>query len=284
MDPPELTWPGGRKVAVMITAAVELWSEGHWPSYAPMAAAWPLPGVPDSHSASWSEYGATTGVWRLLDLLDRRGVTATFGVNGLVAERFPDAVRAVADAGHEVAAHSYAQDVVPACLDADEERANLVRSVDVLHGVTGHRPTGWLSPRATASPRTADLLAEHGFTWSGDHNDRELPHVLRTAHGPLVAIMHSDFSDVRGAAAGPRTYRDVHLDLLEHLLDAPGTGILNLTVHAHVGGRPAQAAMFDRILASIRLAGDDVWVTTHQRVAEHVLATTRHHEGNTTSP
>ncbi|MET1073124.1 MAG: hypothetical protein ABWY11_10810 [Umezawaea sp.] len=35
MDPPQFTWPGGRKVAVMITAAVELWSEGHWPSYAP---------------------------------------------------------------------------------------------------------------------------------------------------------------------------------------------------------------------------------------------------------
>ncbi|WNV86131.1 polysaccharide deacetylase family protein [Umezawaea sp. Da 62-37] len=284
MDPRQFTWPGGRKVAVMITAAVELWSEGHWPSYAPMAGAWPLPGAHDAHSTSWSEYGAKTGVWRLLDVLDRQGMTATFGVNGLVAERFPAAVHAISQAGHEIAAHSYAQDVVPALLDADEERANIARSVDLLHDVTGHRPTGWMSPRATSSARTADLLAQAGFTWSGDFNDRELPYVLPTAYGPLVAIMHSDFSDVRGAAAGPRTYRDVHQDLLRHLLEAPGTGILNLTVHAHVGGRPLLSSMFDQILTSIRLAGDDVRVTTHQRIAEHVLATARQHEGNRTPP
>ncbi|WP_280431306.1 hypothetical protein [Nocardia brasiliensis] len=82
-------WPGDKKVAVMITVAVELWSPGHWPVYAPMAVAWPLPGVLDTHSISWSEYGATTGVWRLLELLRSHRMLATFGLSGLVAERFP---------------------------------------------------------------------------------------------------------------------------------------------------------------------------------------------------
>ncbi|MEU2794430.1 hypothetical protein [Streptomyces sp. NPDC007100] len=48
----ETGWPGGRKVVALITVALELWSPGHWPAYAPMAAAWPLPGSHDTHSTS----------------------------------------------------------------------------------------------------------------------------------------------------------------------------------------------------------------------------------------
>ncbi|MER0443513.1 hypothetical protein ABR738_02830 [Streptomyces sp. Edi4] len=56
----ETAWPGGRKVAALVTVALELWSPGHRPAYAPMAAAWPLSGVDDTHSTSWVDYGVTT--------------------------------------------------------------------------------------------------------------------------------------------------------------------------------------------------------------------------------
>ncbi|WP_405164963.1 polysaccharide deacetylase family protein [Nocardia sp. NBC_01499] len=265
-----LRWPGGKKAAVMITVAVELWSPGHWPVYAPMATAWPLPGVPDTHSVSWSEYGATTGVWRLLDMLRSHRMPATFGVNGLVAERFPQAVRAVHDAGHEIAAHSYAQDVIPALLDVSAERANIRRCTAILADRTGVRPTGWMSPRASGTTNTPDLLAEAGYLWSGDYNDHELPQVLATQRGPLVAIMHSELSDIRGGA-GPQDYLDSHVGLLNDVLDAPGPGIYNLTVHAHVGARPLLSGMVDRILAHIETVRENVWIATHLEIAEHVL-------------
>jgi peptidoglycan/xylan/chitin deacetylase (PgdA/CDA1 family) len=266
-----LTWPDGRKVAVLITAAVELWSEGRWPAYAPMADAWPLGGAHDSHSVSWSEYGASTGVWRLLDILGHWRMPATFGVNGLVAERFPDAVLAISEAGHEIAAHSYAQDVLPVLLDADAERANLIRTTEALSTVTGVRPSGWMSPRATGSVRTLELLSEFGYQWSGDFNDRELPYVVPTSRGPLVAIMQGDFSDVRASVTGPAGYRDAHRDLLSYLLQSPYPEVLNVNVHAHVGGRPSMASMFDQILESVYEAGDEVWIATRAQVAEHVL-------------
>lgn len=154
-------WPGGRKVVALVTVALELWSPGHWPAYAPMAAAWPVPGVDDTHSTSWADYGVTTGIWRLLDVLG--DLPATVGVNGLVAERHPETVMAVHEAGHEIAAHSWAQEVVPALLDVDAERTNIRRCTDILRQVTGVRPTGWMSPRATGSRHTADLLAEAGL-------------------------------------------------------------------------------------------------------------------------
>ncbi|WP_329058167.1 polysaccharide deacetylase family protein [Amycolatopsis sp. NBC_01480] len=261
-------WPGGRKVAALVTVALELWSPGHWPAYAPMAAAWPLPDVDDTHSTSWADYGVTTGIWRLLDVLG--DLPATVGVNGLVAERHPDTVRAVHRAGHEIAAHAWAQEMVPALLDVEAERADIRRCTDVLRDVTGVRPTGWMSPRATGSKHTAGLLAEAGYRWTGDHSDRDLPQVLSTAHGPLASLMHSDHSDVRDAAAGPYAYRDLHLELLNQLLAAPGPGVFHLTVHAHVGGRPLLAGMAGQILDRLRDSAD-VWVATHAQVAEHVL-------------
>ncbi|MEU6328811.1 NmrA family NAD(P)-binding protein [Streptomyces sp. NPDC047049] len=187
-----------------------------------MAAAWPLPGIDDTHSTSWADYGVTTGIWRLLDVLG--DLPATVGVNGLVAERCPETVLAVHEAGHEIAAHSWAQDVVPALLDVEAERTNLRRCTDILGHVTGVRPTGWMSPRATGSRHTDDLLAEAGYRWTGDHGDHDLPQVLSTAHGPLVSLMHSDHSDVRDAAAGPYAYRDLHRELLNQMLAAAGHG------------------------------------------------------------
>jgi peptidoglycan/xylan/chitin deacetylase (PgdA/CDA1 family) len=237
-----------------------------------MAVSWPLPGVHDTHSVSWSEYGATTGVHRILQTLGARGMPATFGISGLVAERHPDAVRAVHDAGHEIAAHSWAQDVMPARLDVGAERENILRCADAFDALVGERPIGWMSPRATGTIDTPDLLTEAGHTWSGDYNDRELPYVLTTSNGPLVCIMHSEFTDVRGAMAGPRAYRDVHRDLIDYLLRAPGPGVLNLTIHAHVGGRPMLADMLDQVLEHIQRKAGDVWIATHRQIADHLLA------------
>ncbi|WP_410675520.1 polysaccharide deacetylase family protein [Amycolatopsis sp. cmx-4-68] len=267
---PSFAWPHGEQVAVIITVAVELWSDGHWPVYAPMVGAWPLPGAQDAHSVSWARYGVTTGVWRLLDILRAHQMRATFGINGLVAERFPGVLRAVSDAGHDIAAHSYAQDVLPAYLGIDDERANIIRSRGLIEGVTGTRPVGWMSPRATGSAHTVDLLAETGFTWCGDFNDADLPYALPTPAGPVVAIMHSDISDVR-APGGPATYRALHEDLLQCLLADRRPQLLNLTVHAHVGGRPAMAAAVGQLLESVREIGTRIWLTTHQQVAAHVL-------------
>lgn len=268
-------WPNGAKVAVLVTVAYELWSEGHWPVYAPMATSWPIPkDLRDEHSISWSRYGAKAGVWRLLDVLGEHDVPATFATSALAVEEFPDSVLAIDRAGHEIAGHSMTQDILVPYPDRDAERENITRCHDAFAALTGTRPTGWCSPRASATQYTTTLLAEDGCTWSGDHNDAELPYVLDTPAGPLVALMHSDFTDVRGAMSGPRSYRDVFCDTLDYQLTTPGPEILNITVHAHVGGRPQLATMFSQILAHVRSAGASVWVATHQQAAAWVLGQT----------
>jgi peptidoglycan/xylan/chitin deacetylase (PgdA/CDA1 family) len=266
------TWPNGSSVAVMITVACEVWSPGHWPVYAPMAASWPLGGsAQDAHSVSWSQYGANVGVERLLDILQPRPFKATFPTSALAAEVAPDTVRAIASAGHEIAAHSLSQDVMMPLLSAEDELEVIERSAVALEEIAGVRPTGWLSPRATASPRTAELLARSGYVWSGDYNDADLPQRIDTPHGPLVSIMHSDITDVRAAAAGPAVIRDTQCDALDYLLSTGRQEILNLTVHAHVSGRPYMAAVFKSLLDHVESHGDRVWVATHADVAQWTL-------------
>ena len=51
------------------------------------------------------EYGGRTGIWKILELLDRFQIKATFFICGATAEKYPQAVRAAHEAGHELAGH-----------------------------------------------------------------------------------------------------------------------------------------------------------------------------------
>ena len=99
-------------------------------------------------------------------------------VNAIIAERAPEAVKAVAQGGHEVLSHSYAMDVIPALLSDDEERKNIARCTKLLERASGQKIQGWLSPRGTSKTTTPKLLAEAGYRWYGDVFDADLPYVL----------------------------------------------------------------------------------------------------------
>ncbi|MGH2466374.1 MAG: polysaccharide deacetylase family protein, partial [Candidatus Limnocylindrales bacterium] len=95
---PELRWPDGFLAAASVS--FDLDAEAAVLASAPEAGG--RLGVM-SHQA----YGPRTGLPRLLRLLVERDLTATFFVPGYTAERWPDAVRAIRDAGHEIGHHGY---------------------------------------------------------------------------------------------------------------------------------------------------------------------------------
>lgn len=266
-------WPNGARVAVMVTVLYESWSQGQVPAHSPMVLASPLePGILDLQGISWAEYGGETGVWRLVEVLDRHEVKATFCTNAQVVERYPDSVRAVHAAGHEIAAHSYTQDTLLPYLSDEEEAAMIRRCTGIIADAVGERPSGWISPRATATPRTVEFLLREGYRWHGDYNDTDLPYVVRAAGGRLAALMHSDFTDIRVIRGSPRDFLYVHRDTLDFLRASGRPEIVNLSLHAHYGGRPLIAAMFDRILAYYRSFGD-VWFARHDEIADWILDT-----------
>src|SRR5580704_8496326 len=125
----DLRWPGGSHVAVVFNVAYEAWSDGKAPGVGPMGN--PLPGGTfDTNALSWGHYGAVRGIDRLLRTLDRVKLRGSVMVSGVLAERAPDSVKAIAAAGHEIVAHAYAQDIVPAALAPDAVEADIIKTTE----------------------------------------------------------------------------------------------------------------------------------------------------------
>ena len=266
-------WPEGKKIAVVFNVCLEAWSDGKAPGISPMGN--PLPaGVLDTMAISWAGYGVKRGIYRLLDAFERHRVVASVMVNAVIAERAPEAVKAVAGAGHEVLSHSYAMDVIPALLSDQEERANIARCTALLEKASGGKVVGWLSPRGTSRAATARFLAEAGYIWYGDVFDDDLPYVQTFGDRKIVAIpLGTDVNDMPFMKYGnaPRTMLD---SFTENVAIARETGevtIIDVTCHAHIFGRPRGASTYGKIIAAA--AGDpDIWIGTRAQMARHLLA------------
>ena len=108
---------------------------------------------------------------RLLDLLAARRVQATFFVEGLNAEMYPQALRTIVDAGHEVAVHAWRHEEW-AALDVGTEVALLGRGTDAMRAI-GIEPSGFRPPGGGLTERTLALLGEHGYSYISPAGERE---------------------------------------------------------------------------------------------------------------
>ena len=268
-------WPEGRHVAVVINVAYEAWSDGVAPGVGPMGN--PLPArVVDTNAMSWAHYGATRGIQRLLDVLRRSDTRASIMTSGILAIRTPDILAAMADAGHEIVAHSLAQDVVPAGLTAEQDVENIRQTTSLLAGASGVQPVGWISPRGTPGFDTARRLLDAGYLWHGDVFDDDRPYLQQFEQGRLVAIpLTMEINDLPHAmrfGRSPRQFVEAFDDQLAHALSHERQAmIIDVTAHAHVYGRPSGAWAFEQIIRNVRTR-DDVWVTTRAGIARHVTS------------
>ena len=100
----------------------------------------------------------------LLDALAERDATATFFVVSSVAERYPEAVQRIADAGHEVASHTHSHRLL-STLSAAQRREELERSREVLERVTGRSVAGFRAPAFDLADSHFDDLAAAGYRY-----------------------------------------------------------------------------------------------------------------------
>lgn len=267
-------WPRKKRIAVVFNVCLEAWSDGKAPGISPMGN--PLPaGVLDTMAISWAAYGVKRGIYRILDALARQRAKASVMTNAIIAERAPQTVRAVADAGHEVLSHSYAMDVVPALLSIDEEKQNIARCTALLEKASGKPVRGWLSPRGTSRAETPELLAGAGYSWYGDVFDDDLPYVLTYGNRKIVAIpLGTDVNDMPFMKYGnpPKLMLE---SFNENLSIARARkkelAIIDVTLHAHIFGHPRGAWYFEQIVRAAAKS-PDVWIGTRAEIADHVLA------------
>src|SRR6202521_3278793 len=273
MNNPKWLWPKKKRIAVVLNVCLEAWSDGKAPGISPMGN--PLPaGVLDTMAISWAAYGVKRGIYRILDGLARQRAKASVMTSAIIAERAPEAVKAVADAGHEVLSHSYAMDVVPALLSDEDEKKNLARCRALLEKASGKPVRGWLSPRGTSRAQTPRLLAEAGYRWYGDVFDDDLPNVQKFGNKEIVAIpLGTDVNDMAFMKYGnaPRMMLESFTENVAIAREKGELAIIDVTCHAHIFGHPRGAYYYEKIVEAA--AGNpDLWIGTRAEIARHVLA------------
>jgi hypothetical protein len=264
-------WPAGRSLAISVSVMLEGWTDDAAPGIGPMGN--PLKaGVLDLQARSWAEYGARVGMWRLLDILAATKVRAVVYVSGIVAERYPELLQAIAAAGHVLAAHGWSQHVIPAYQTAGEEERDLARCVAAIEKACGVKVAGWLSPRCTPSARTSALLAASGFTWHADFFDEDLPSRRMTASGPITAMPFTMEVNDMPLYVRYGSEPEAFTRTLERIVSnwpglGGGPGCLDITAHAHVFGRPMGAIEFGKSIELARRYAEWAWLTDHGALA-----------------
>jgi peptidoglycan/xylan/chitin deacetylase (PgdA/CDA1 family) len=226
-----------------------------------------------SHQA----YGPLVGVPRILNLLERQGIRSTFFVPGYSAERWPDVVRAIVDAGHEIAHHGYLHEP-PTRYDATLQAEHLDRGLEALDRIAGTRPVGYRAPWWELSWDSPRLLAERGFLYDTSLMDADVPYELATGASPLVELpiqwalddweQYCFLPDLSpGVIETPAKARELWSGELGALREAGG--IFVLTCHPFLSGRPSRAASLERLIEEAVGFGD-VWVAPLGDIAAHV--------------
>src|SRR5688572_20196640 len=175
---------------------------------------------------------------QIIDLFARHEVKATFFIVGWVAEKHPQVVRAIANAGHEIGCHSYAHRLVYE-LTPKEFRRDTERCVNALADACGARVRAYRAPSYSITSESMwalEILAELGFTHDSSiypirHDRYGIPgfprhaHIIETPSGPIceVPIATVEFSSGRTAPVGGGAY----LRLLPYRYTAAGIRKLN---------------------------------------------------------
>jgi len=270
----DFKWPNNKKTAVVIDVAYECWSDGAYSGIGPMGNVL-KPGFVDNNAISWGRYGVLNGVHRILRILEKHNAKASFMTNGVIAELYPQDVNEVFKQGHDIYGHSYAMDIIPTYLDEKAEMENIHRTSDLIHKACGYKPVGWISPRLTGSKKTSELLIDAGYQWHSDCMDDDLPYIEQYANGTIVAIPFTmEINDMPHSVRygnSPGELVDDFLSTLNWMTsNEPNSSLMNFTAHTHVYGRPAGALVFDKLI-EISSKREDIWLTTRQKVYEHVV-------------
>lgn len=241
---------------------------------------------------SRGEFGAVA-VPRILDLLKRFEVRATWFIPGHTIESFPAPCEAILEAGHEIGHHGWTHRT-PVSMSREEEEAELARGNEAITRLAGHAATGYRSPAWDLSPHSIDFLIAAGFLYESsmmghDHSPyfaRAQDEVTLDAplrFGPVTPLIEmpiswslDDFphfelwSGEGGVWPGLRPAAGVlqnWLDDFVYMTKTEAWGVLTYTCHPAVIGRGHRMMMLEKLLEGLR-ANDAVFLTMEEAAAE----------------
>jgi allantoinase len=218
-------------------------------------------------------FGVNVGARRVIDILDRQRMAATWTVCAQALEAAPWLGAAIAARGDEAASHGYRWQF-QFRMDEPSEREFIARATDSIARTTGERPVGWLS-RYLTTDNTRRLLAEAGYLYHMDDFSGEAPFWSEDGLPVVVVPYQLDTNDMKmwsDAAYTPRQWLDYVVDSFDFLhRHASEPALLSVGLHLRIIGRPGRAAMLERFLQHVAAKGA-TWVATRRAIAERFAA------------
>jgi peptidoglycan/xylan/chitin deacetylase (PgdA/CDA1 family) len=276
---PRLQWPDGNRLAVSLVVNYEEGAERSPVEGDPRAeerSEIPRPATVQGRDLaveSYYEYGSRVAIWRVLDLLDRHKMPATFFACAQALEQNPEAARAIISGGHEICCHGYRW-IPPAEYSREQEAQEISRAIISIERLCGQRPVGWYS-RYAASVNTRELLIEHGgFLYDSDSYADDVPYYVNVRDRPFLTLPYSlDVNDIKfwtvpgflGAAEFAK-YVTGAFDLL-HSESLQLTKMLSIGLHLRIAGRPGRAGAIEDILTYLRKRSC-AWIARRREIAE----------------
>lgn len=264
-------WPNKAKIAISVNLAFEAFIRRSQISMGGK------PGDgPDPFSLSYAEYGARSGVWRILDTMDELGLKGSMSTNGLAAEKYPSIVKTVMEAGHEIVGHGWANDdLLPRDAPADVELKSIQRVCTAITNACGVKPIGWVGPGSYGSAHTPGLLKSEGFLWNGDESADDIPYLRDTEHGPIVVmprvnLPHNDLGMWLRANNPPGVIFEGFKDTFDQLYREGTNGSpkwTEITIHCHIGGRPTMTPTMRKCMEYAK-SHDGVWFALKRDIAK----------------
>ena len=225
---------------------------------------------------SWGQYGSRVGVPRILELLHRHAVPATFFVPAVAALLYPDEQRQVITQGHEIGLHGWIHELNSILPEKDERELHL-RSSDTLTQITGVRPVGMRTPSWDFSPATLSIQREMGLLYDSSLMADDDPYELNQDGVPTgivelpVEWIRDDavyFNMNRFQALRPYTAPTAVLDIFRREFDQAYEegGLFLLTMHPHVIGYRSRIFILEELVRHMK-SKPGVWFATHRDVA-----------------
>ncbi|MCH8189581.1 MAG: allantoinase PuuE [Proteobacteria bacterium] len=280
-NPPDPQWPGGARLALSFVLNYEEGGERNILDGDPASETFlteilgqpALQGERNLFVEDIFEYGSRAGFWRVLRLFREHQIHFTSWAVGIALARNPDAARAMAADGHEVASHGWRW-IDYRGMAEDEEREHIRRTVETIEKLIGTRPYGWYTGRY--SENTLRLVAEEGgILYSSDTYNDDLPYWRLVEDKPFLMIPYSldandmKFSTTPGWMSGDDffTYLKATFDQLRREGETEPK-MMSVGLHCRMAGRPGRAAALARFLDYVK-EFDDVWIAKRIDIARH---------------
>ena len=259
-------WPNGARVAVLLSFDVD--NETIALRF----------GEPNAGTLSQGQYGSRQGLRRVVELLDRYRIPASFFIPSVSLQIAPEMANVIKKSGrHEFGVHGWIHELNTTLPDS-AERALLTKAVEELTRLTGTKPTGYRAPSWNFSPNTLTILRDLGFRYESSLMADDSPYELLQNGQPTglvelpVEWILDDaplFNPQGDRYSAPRDVAQVWIDEFDKAYEE-GTMFL-LTMHPHIVGHRSRIVALEQLIAHIQKKGaGKVWWASHADVADYV--------------